>query len=381
MKIKDLRVHIISAPLVQPFQFSQAWVDKRDSVIVEVETSDGVCGFGECLCHGHQEPFMAAAFIEHCYKPQVVGRDLFEVEVIWETLYNSARPIGQQGAAINAQSGIDIAIWDAIGKTLNQPVYNLLGGRYRDKIPAYATGFYRVKGAQYPQAAVEEALSYREKGFTGMKLKVGFGVEEDLAYLRAVREAVGYEVKLMADFNCAYSMANARRLLYETEELHFTFLEELLPPEDLEGYAALRNLTGTQIAAGENLFGKQNYRRWLEKGALDIYQPDLCSSGGFTECKKLQVLTQSYNTALIPHVWGSGVGLAASLQFIATLVPTPLCLKPVEPMVEYDQSSHPFRLDLIDGDITFEDGFVAVPSGAGIGVDVNRKVLEKYKIN
>ena len=102
---------------------------------------------------------------------------------------------------------------------------------------------------------------------------------------------------------------------------------------------ALRNLTSTLLAAGENLFGKQNVRHWLERGALDIYQPDLCSAGGFTECKKIAVLTQSYNTPLIPHVWGSGVGLAASLQFIATLVPTPLCAMPSEPMVEYDQSA------------------------------------------
>jgi len=206
-------------------------------------------------------------------------------------------------------------------------------------------------------------------------------VEDDLHYIRSVREALGYDIKLMADFNCAYSLANARRIVYELEDQKLEFLEELLTPEDLEGYVALRNLTGTNMAAGECLFGKQNFRRWLEKGALDIYQPDLCSSGGFTECKKIQVLTQSYNTAMIPHVWGSGVGLAASLQFISTLVPTPICHTPVEPMVEYDQSSHPFRLDLIDTEIVFRDGHVTVPTGPGIGVNVDRKVLEKYKIN
>ncbi|MDD3347567.1 mandelate racemase/muconate lactonizing enzyme family protein [Oscillibacter sp.] len=381
MKIKDLRVHIISAPLAQPFQFSQGWVHQRDSVIVEVETMDGVCGFGECLCHGRQQPFMAASFIEQCYKPHVIGQELLDVDVIWETLYNSVRPIGQQGICINAQSGIDIAIWDAIGKTLGQPVCRLLGGKYRDKIPAYATGFYRVQGAKYPETAVEEALSYKEKGFRGMKLKVGFGVEDDVHYIRAVREALGYDTMLMADFNCAYNLGNARQILYELEDARLEFLEELLPPEDLEGYVALRNLTGTKLAAGECLFGKQNFRRWLERGALDIYQPDLCSSGGFTECRKLGVLTQSYNTALIPHVWGSGVGLAASLQFIASLVPTPLCCKPVEPMVEYDQSSHPFRLDLIDGKIEFRDGCVSVPDAPGIGVEVDRRVLEKYRVN
>ena len=382
MKIKDVRVHIISAPLDNEFRFSQGWVYKRDSVIVEVETADGISGFGECLCHGRQEPFMAASFIEQCYKPYIVGQSIFDVEVIWEKLYNHVRPIGQQGACINALSGTDIAIWDAMGKVLGQPVYNLLGGRYRDRIPAYATGFYRLRNEQYPEAAIKEALMHKSNGFRAMKLKVGFGVEADLRYIHSVRDAVGFDVKLMADCNCAYSQANARRLLYGLEDVKLEFLEEPLPPEDIEGYAALRNLTATQLAAGENLFGKQNFKHWLERGALDIYQPDLCSSGGFTECKKIAVLTQSYNTALIPHVWGSGVGLAASLQFISTLVPTPLCDEPIEPMLEYDRSSHPFRLDLIGGKgIIFKDGCVNVPDEPGIGVTVDRKILEKYKIN
>ena len=382
MRIKNVRVSIISAPLDEPFQGSQGWVYKRDSVIVEVETDGGVCGFGECLCHGRQEPFMAVSFIENCFKPILIGHSIFDVDVLWERMYNSVYMIGQFGASINAQSGLDIAIWDAIGKTLGQPVYNLLGGRYREKITAYATGFYRKKGIEYPQDAVREALGYVADGFHGMKLKAGFGVEKDIEYIRAVRKAVGYGVKLMADFNCAYNQAISRRLLLELEDQKLEFFEELLPPEDMEGYVAIRNLTGSYIAAGENLFGKQNFKRWLAHGALDIYQPDLCSSGGFTELKKLAVLTQSYNTQMIPHVWGSGVGLAASLQFIATLAPTPLSCLPVEPMVEFDRSSHPFRLDLISADrICFENGFVQVPDGPGIGVEVNRDILRKYKIN
>jgi D-galactarolactone cycloisomerase len=380
MRIRDLRVHCISAPLDEPFRYSQGWVHKRDSVIVEVETEDGVCGFGECLCHGRQEPFMAASFIEHCYKPLVLEQSIFDVGVLWERMYNRVFMVGQQGSAINAQSGVDIAIWDAIGKTLGQPVYKLLGGSYRDKVMAYATGFYRKQDGVYPKDAVVEALGYKEQGFRSMKVKAGFGVEDDIAYIRAVRAAVGHDTILMADFNCAYNQGNARRILYALKPERLDVFEELLPPEDMEGYAALRNLTGSLISAGENLFGKQNIRRWLEKRALDIYQPDLCSTGGFTECRKIAVLAESYNTALIPHVWGSGVGLAASLQFIATLAPAPLSDCPVEPMVEFDRSSHPFRLDLIGGGIDFVDGFVRIPSGPGIGVTVNRAVLERFSI-
>jgi D-galactarolactone cycloisomerase len=182
----------------------------------------------------------------------------------------------------------------------------------------------------------------------------------------------------MMDANCAYDVPAARRLLLECRDADVHFFEEPLAPEDLEGYKALRNLTATYVAAGENLFGKIGYRRWVSEGALDILQPDLCSSGGFTECKKIAAVAQAWTTAVVPHVWGSGIGLAASLQFIATLSPTPLSLYPEEPMLEYDRSTHPFREDLIRGAISTTNGNVPVPQGPGIGVEVDREVLERY---
>lgn len=381
MNIKEVKAHIIKAPLEEPFAFSQGWVYNRCSVIVEVVCADGESGFGECLCHGMQPPQIAASFIENCFAPYMIGRDIFDVEVMWEELYNISRPFGQQGAAVNALSGVDIALWDAIGKHLGKPVSKLMGGNFRDSVKAYATGFYRRHGRSYPEDAIEEALGYVKKGFKGMKLKTGFGVDTDIAYIRAVRKAVGYDVMLMADFNSAYNQAEARRLLLSLEPERLEFYEELLAPEDIAGYASIRNLTPSYIAAGEEIFGKIAFKDWLAKGALDIYQPDLCSSGGFTECKKIAALCQAYNTMLIPHVWGSGVGLAASLQFIATLPAAPLKSHPKELLLEYDQSSHPFRLNLIYDGIEFKDGYVKVPDRPGIGVEVNRDILNQYCIN
>ena len=384
MKIQNVIVHVIQAPLGgenDQFCFSQGWVTCRSSVIVEVITQDGESGFGECMCHGQQPPQIAAAFIENCYKPILLGRDIYDVEVLWEECYNRSRPFGQQGAAINALSGVDIAIWDSIGRHLGKPVSKIIGGNFRNRVRAYATGFYRRKNGVYPEDAIREAEGYIAKGFTGMKLKTGFGPETDIAYIRALRKAVGPNIRLMADFNCAYNQAVARRIILELEEEKLEFFEELLAPEDINGYAAIRNLTGSYIAAGENLFGKATDKLWLEKGALDIYQPDLCSSGGFTELKKIAAIAQAYNTMVIPHVWGSGVGLAASLQYIASLPTAPLSLTPVEPMLEYDQSSHPFRLDLIRDGIEFTDGFVKVPDTPGIGVEIDRKILDKFQIN
>ncbi len=380
MQIKDVIVHKISAPIDEPFQFSQGWVYKRSSVIVEVIGENGMSGFGECLCHGQQSPEMAAAVIESCYKEEVIGKESLDVEVIWETLYNKARPFGQMGITMNALSGLDIALWDLNGKQLNQPISRLIGGRFREKLTAYATGFYRVKGGVYPDDAVKEALAFKKAGFKGMKLKVGFTPETDIEYIKAVREAVGPDIMLMADFNACYSQAVARRIVLELEAEKIYFFEELLAPEDVEGYKAIRNLTSAYIAAGEEIFGKISMNHWLKNGALDIYQPDLCSAGGFTECKKMAAIAQANNTAIMPHAWGSGIGLAAALQFLATLPPTPLCQMPDEPMLECDRSNHPFRTELINDGIKIQDGCIYVPDKPGIGVDVNKDILYKFKI-
>jgi D-galactarolactone cycloisomerase len=381
LKIKDIRVKIISVPLIEPFMFAQGWVSRRSSVIVEVEGVDGTVGYGECLCHGQQPPQIAAAIIENSFIDDVIGMDSFDAEVIWETLYNKTRPFGQQGSVVNALSGLDIAIWDLKGKELGQPICKLLGGKFREKILAYATGFYRVADGKYPQDLVEEAKSYVKAGFKGMKLKAGFGIEEDILLVKEVRAAVGSDIKLMVDFNASYNQAEARRIMLELEKEKVHFFEEPLPPEDIKGYKALRNLTSSYVAAGENMFGKISMKNWLEAGAIDIYQPDLCSAGGFTEMKKMSSLAEAYNTQLSPHVWGSGIGLAASLQYVANLVPTPISKFPTELMLEFDQSSHPFRLALINDGIEFIDGYIKIPNKPGIGVDVNTAILEKFKIN
>jgi D-galactarolactone cycloisomerase len=184
----------------------------------------------------------------------------------------------------------------------------------------------------------------------------------------------------MIDANCAYSAAAARRVLLELAEMRVHWFEEPVAPEDIEGYRQLRALTSTFIAGGENLLGKHACRPWLAAGALDLLQPDVCACGGFTELKKIAALSQAWHTPIIPHVWGSGVGLAASLQAIAALPPTPLALKPLEPVLEFDCSDHPFRTVLIHDGITRDaDGFVRIPSGPGLGIEVNQQVLARHR--
>lgn len=379
MRITDVIAHVMSVPLDEPFAFSQGWVTQRSSVIVEITTDDGVTGWGESMCQGLQPPELSAAVIGAKLRPLLLGREVDDVEVLWEEMYNVTRAYGQGGIAVNAISGVDIALWDALGRSLGKPVCKLLGGAFRRRVRPYATGFYRKKGLSYPEAGVAEARQHLERGFTAMKLKIGFGLEDDLALIQAVREAVGPGTVVMADANCAYHTAAARRLLHEAAPARLHWLEEPLAPEDIEGYQALRHQTATYLTAGENLFGKFGFRHWIAEGAVDIIQPDLCASGGFTEGKKIAAMAQAYGTPVIPHVWGSGIGLAASLQFIASLPPTPAAMEVDDMWLEYDQSSHPFRSDLIYGDIRLEDGTVEVPMAPGIGVEVNRDVIKAYE--
>lgn len=378
--IESVQVHVISVPLAEPFAFSQGWAERRSSVLVEVRTRDGVTGWGECLCHGQQPPQVAAAILEHALVPHVLGRDAFDVEVLWEELYNRTRPYGQGGAVINALSGLDIALWDVLGRVLGQPVHKLLGGAFRTRVEPYVTGFYRRRGASYPDDGVREAEAHVAAGFRALKLKTGFGVDDDLACVRAVRRAVGPEIRLMIDANCAYPASVARRILLELAPERLHFFEEPLAPEDLDGYRSLRGLTATAIAGGENILGKHAARPWIAGGVLDLFQPDLCACGGFTEAKKISALCQAWHLPIVPHVWGSGVCLAASLQFIATLPPTPLSAHPIEPLLEYDRSDHPFRTALVRGAIQrAADGFVPIPTGPGLGIEVDRSVIERYR--
>src|SRR5215217_7671691 len=152
MKIVDLVAHVLSTPLEEPFAFSQGRVRRRSAVVVEVVTDEGVTGWGESLCHGLQPPEVAASFVEFCYKPMLIGRDPFDVEVLWEELYNRTRPFGG-GAAVNALSGVDIALWDAVGRSLSLPVHRLLGGGFRSEVTRTRQGSTAGKGRTPPRPA------------------------------------------------------------------------------------------------------------------------------------------------------------------------------------------------------------------------------------
>jgi D-galactarolactone cycloisomerase len=380
MKIRDVRTHVLSAPLDRPFYSALSGrVTRRASLVVEAVTDEGLSGFGEALCHGRQPPELAQSVAEHSLRELVLGRDPFDAGVLWEEMYNRTKDFGMKGAVIGAISAVDIALWDLMGKAVGKPVHKLLGGAFRTGVQPYATGFYRIDGERYPDALIEEALSYVERGFTAFKVKIGFGVEDDLDTVSAIRGAVGPGVRIMVDANHAYNAAVARRLLRALEEHDVFWLEEPISPEDVDGYAELRAMgSSLLIAGGENEFTRHGFWPWIKRRALDVLQPDIAAAGGFTGLRHILDLALASGLLVNPHVWGTAIGLAASLQFLAVIPPSPISRGSFEPMLEYDQSVHPFRHELVGDPPTMTHGLVAVPERPGLGIEVNRSVLERF---
>lgn len=377
-QIKKITCHVVSAPVERPFTSSRGWLYKqRGSCIVEIETADGIVGWGEC--YGPSQ--VARAYIESQYAPRIIGRDPFDVEVIWEDLYNRIKDYGNKGMAISALSGIDIALWDIIGKSCGKPVHKLIGGAYRTEVQSYATGLYFIDMDRLIEEAVEEAQGYVAEGFTAVKMKIGLGSPKlDLERVRAVREAVGGDVRLMVDANHCFTVPAAIRLGRELEKLDVEWFEEPISPEDLDGYVEVTRALDMAVAGGENEFTRWGFRDIVARKAMDIVQPDVCAAGGISECRKIAALAAAHGVECVPHAWGSAIGLAATLHFLAALPDQPPSFRPMPPLLEFEQCENPFRDLLTVEPIVQHRGVVQIPTGAGLGIEVKRDVLDRYRV-
>lgn len=376
MKIVNVRAHLLEAALSQPFAYSRAWYSKRHSLIVEIETNQGLTGWGECY-----GPARINAAVVRELGALLLGQDALRTEAIWHDLYARFRDHGQKGSIIQGLSGIDIALWDLKGKYLNQPIHRLMGGPVRDAVAAYATGLYRREGGDPAQYLAEEAAEYRAQGFGAVKLKVGFGIADDVRAARAVRAAIGSGTRLMIDANHAYDSVAAIALGCRIEELDIGWFEEPVPPEDIDGHARVRAALSIPIASGECEFTRLGFRTLLERQAIDIAQPDTCAAGGLSECKKIADLAYTFGVRFMPHVWGTGIATAAALQLLAVIPSsTPPSLRPEEPMLEFDRTEHPVRAALLTERIEHHRGVVRVPQAPGLGIDVDRQALAHFKI-
>jgi D-galactarolactone cycloisomerase len=374
MIITSIRTHILQAPLSQPFAYSRAWYDTRTAMIVEIETDSGLTGWGECYGPAR----MTAAVVESV-APWLVGEDPLRSDHLWQMIYARLRDHGQKGVVIQGLSGIDIALWDIKGKHFGVPVHRLLGGPLRSEVKAYATGLYRRKQGDPRKYLAEEAAGYVAEGFSAVKLKVGFGIEEDSAMTHAVRDAIGDDVALMVDANHAYDAVAAIRLGRMIERHDIGWFEEPVPPEDIAGHLAVKAAISIPVAGGECEFTRFGFRDLLTSRAVDIVQPDTCAAGGISECKKIADMAEAFGIRYNPHVWGTGIAIAASLQLLAVLpTHTPTSLNPLEPMLEFDRTEHPIRQAILKQPIEHVRGVVRVPDGPGLGIEVDREALRKF---
>ncbi|MCI4664015.1 MAG: mandelate racemase/muconate lactonizing enzyme family protein [Neomegalonema sp.] len=375
MKIEAVRTHLLDHPLSVPFESASGRFERRTHCLVEVVCEDGAVGWGECL-----GPARLNAAVVQAYAPRLQGRNPLETEKIWLDLYNFLRDQGQRGLAVTGLGGIDVALWDLKGKRFGQPISMLLGGRFREEARAYATGGFRPAGVDRVEAMAAETGTYARDGFSAVKIKIGFDVEEDLKVIEAVRAAIGADTRLMIDANHGYDPLEAIELGRRAAKFDIDWFEEPVLPELLDGYRAVRAQQPIPVAAGETWHTRYAMREPLAQRAVDIIQPNVLGVGGFTEIRRVADLASLHGVRCQPHCWGTGISIAACLQFLSALPHDPPRPEPRAPMLEFDQTENPFRQAVLAQPILHKGGVVAVPDGPGLGVEVNRDALAAYAL-
>ncbi len=390
MKITKVEYIPLVYKMTVPFYSGVGKATQRQLLIIKIHTDNGLIGLGEAATFGG--PIESTAVVlEKEIAPLLIGEDPMNVERIWHKCYFSSFQHGRAGIFICALSGVDLALWDIIGKFTKQPVYKLLGG-FRKSVTAYASAGFYMQGKTVKDL-VSEVCRYADMGFPAVKIKVGrtdtplsLGIlsssrtecmvtfEEDLERVEVSREALGSGMKLMVDANAAWSYNDAVRAGRFFDSLKIYFFEEPVRTDDYEGSALLARELDTRIAGYETECLAVNYARMISMGAVDIVQPDLCWAGGITESRKIAVLAAAHNRECAAHVFSSGILLAASLHFT--------CGIPNGAMLEYDMSDNIFRHELVKEPILPDkNGVITVSDAPGFGVELNEDMVEKYRVD
>jgi L-alanine-DL-glutamate epimerase-like enolase superfamily enzyme len=379
MKITDVEVIVLEgAEAYRAPSASEEAPGVRHVCLVKVSTDAGIVGWSDV----ETQPQVAKAAVEapvsgsgmfEGLKALAVGQDPFEVERLWDRLYRGSIYYGRRGAAIQAISGIDIACWDIMGKATGRPVYQLLGAGYRDRVRAYASTLFRPT----PEAMAAATREYLSRGFTAVKFGWGvFGEDpaRDVELVAAAREAAGPAVELMVDAGWLVRRTpkEAARMVRDLEPYRPYWIEEPLAPDDYDGYAALASAVATPIAAGEQEATLWGFDTLIHRGRVDIVQPDLSRCGGFTVARKVADLAELRNVAVCPHAWLTDLLTAASLHLNAYLKRSLF--------LEFNVSASPMIRDLCHEPLQLEDGFLRVPQGPGLGVEVDEETMARYRV-
>jgi len=369
MKIEKIEAIPLMVQLAKPVKMPRATVGKFYATIVRITTDDGVIGAGECIVRAN--PRTTQTIIEELLSPIVLGRDPRDVEGIWWDMFNTLRTRGHsRGFLLEAMAGVDIALWDILGRYAKVPIGKLLGGYDRKRVSVYASSIMLNEIAHMEK----EAADLVEKGFKAIKIKVGLGLEQDTRIVRSIRRVVGDRIELMVDANSFYSAGEAIQAGRVFEDVGILWFEEPVPPDDVRGYKQIRDKLDLGIAAGESEFTVYDFRRLLEENCVDIVQPDVTRAGGITESRKIANLAQAFNKYFAPHTgFSSSVCVFAALQLAA--------YAPNFSQYEYMYIDNPLQHILNIPKPSVIDGIIDIPQGFGLGAELDEAAISKYRMN
>lgn len=375
MEITELDVIPLSYSLTEGEGLGDArgFGHERGTTLVRLETDDGTVGWGEAFAPGS----VVEATVDELFREDVVGMDPYDAGSLAERSYTDPYHFGGSVFVQSAVSAIDVACWDIRGKVAGRPVYRLLGGTETESLLPYASTMYYAESDRPIAEPIEKAV---DEGFTAAKIKIGTGTEADVERVRIAREKLGDGARLMVDMNGNYRPRQAIETAKEIAEYDITWIEEPVPPENLSGYREIKQRIDTPLAAGEAHYGRFEFKRLIDDRHVDVVQPNLSRCGGLSEAKFIADLASTENVAVRPHIWNSAVGLAAAVQFAASVPNYPHTRNVPDPMmVEFDRSPNPLRDDLLETPFDPSNGNLDVPQSPGLGIEIDDDTLETYR--
>ena len=388
MKIKEIRTRVVrwrgkTVPLPPHFctnpmdllelpEASMQTFTFHGWLVIEIFTDDGMVGIGNAAL----APQVTKQVIDLYLKPLLIGRDPWDIEFLWQNMYRKTMAFARKGIGMVAISAVDIALWDILGKSAKQPVYRLLGGRTKSRVPVYASRLYSVELSELEA----EAKRYKKEGYKAMKLRFGWGptdgaagMQRNLGLVRTVREAVGDGVDVMADAYMGWTLDYAKRMLPLLEPFQLRWLEEPVIPDDVHGYAELKSCGRIPIAGGEHEFTVHGFRDLLEARALDYIQFDTNRVGGITQARKIAAMAEAYSVPVIPHA-----GQMHNYHVVMASLNSPMA--EYFPAVDVEVGNELFWY-IFNGEPKAKDGFVDLDENVpGLGLTINETALEKFEV-
>ena len=372
--IRDIRVVPLSFAPPEPYGSARGLTRARSGNLVMLDTDDGVQGIGEAAGPGAVLQAWADVL-----RPSYVGRSVFAQRAVAQEVFARMYHAGTQNQMVALLGGIDLAAHDAIGKLLHLSVADLIGGRLRERIPVYASGGYFTTAADQNAALKRQLEPNAARGFAAFKIKLGRNPREDAARCKLARRIIGDAPLLSVDTNGNYTEDGVLESMRLTADSDIHWYEEPLAPQDWAGYRRLAARAPVRLATGEALYTLFEFRRLIDQRLVSVVQPDLTICGGFDVARTIGVLCAAEHLRVSPHVWGTGVGLAAALHWLAALPAYPHADHvPFPPLLEYDVGPNALQSEIFVEPIRYADGFLEVPTGPGLGVTLDNDAVRRF---